>query len=488
MGRRQTMPNSSSQEKNIYRNLAAQIQSGFYSDGKRFPSAKEIASQFRVSYCPAQRALKALAQDGLIKTRRGMETVVLKKPHDHFLESETFKKRIDALIDLSRTLRLLSPAITFQGMCHMGQTPFPEEEARGNNRIQQWRKLYRLFDDALSATGSQTVSNLFYDINSFVESAFLDIFQASHTPDEENSLLDQLVSEYTECLGQCQNGHLAEAKNRLEALTHPFFEKVENYLAGVPADKTVQETFTWTPLKGRTRYSDMIAIDLVRKINEGTYPAGTLLPVGPVLADIYHVSPITIRRTIGLLNKLEAVKTINGVGSRVVAAENTVTSDRLRAIVLGNNLKTFLEACQLLAITSEPFIRHSFSHFPEELVEKLRKATTLPEPKFAISAVTAACLQGVVRYCPLAAVREIYSKLTLLLLNGSAITFNNTELAIGWTVDSKMLASVLKAKDGHRFAFLCSRMFNDIFAVMKSHLKKIGVTGIDPVVQPLTGE
>ena len=65
------MPNSNSLEQNIYRNLAAQIQSGFYSKGNRFPPAQEIARLFNVSYGPAQRALKALEKEGLIKVGRG---------------------------------------------------------------------------------------------------------------------------------------------------------------------------------------------------------------------------------------------------------------------------------------------------------------------------------------------------------------------------------------------------------------------------------
>lgn len=54
------MSNYNSQEQTIYRNLAGKIQLGFYDGGERFPSAKEIASGYQVSYCPAQRALKML--------------------------------------------------------------------------------------------------------------------------------------------------------------------------------------------------------------------------------------------------------------------------------------------------------------------------------------------------------------------------------------------------------------------------------------------
>ena len=62
------MSNYNSQEQTIYRNLAGKIQLGFYDGGERFPSAKEIASGYQVSYCPAQRALKMLEKDGLISS------------------------------------------------------------------------------------------------------------------------------------------------------------------------------------------------------------------------------------------------------------------------------------------------------------------------------------------------------------------------------------------------------------------------------------
>ena len=98
------MPYSSSQEQTIYRHLAGQIQLGFYDGGARFPSAQEIARKFRVSYCPAQRALKALAQAGLVQIGRGKETVVLRKPYEDYLQSDVFQSRAAAIADLCRCL------------------------------------------------------------------------------------------------------------------------------------------------------------------------------------------------------------------------------------------------------------------------------------------------------------------------------------------------------------------------------------------------
>ena len=478
------MPNPNSLDQNIYRNLAAQIQSGFYSDGKRFPSAQEIARLFNVSYGPAQRALKALEKEGLIRIGRGKETVVLKKPHDNFLESDTFKNRIASLIDLSQSLRLLSPAINIQGMCHMDlekelDSPLPE-----NNRIEQWRMQYRLFRDALSALGNLTTLDLYHDINSFIESAFLDIYRMSHIG-QENLLLNHLIQDYRKCLENCKNGKLSEAKKGLEALATPFHDTIEQYLESLPVDRNIQQVFSWSPQKGRTRYCDMIAIDLVRKINHGTFPAGTLLPNGAILADLYHVSGITMRRTIAILNKLGIVKTVNGVGTRVVSTENTETSDKLKALVLGNNLRIFLEAYQLLVITCGPIIRLSFPYFPGKQIQAMREAACMQEPNTAVTALTSSLLQAIIRYCPLASIKEIYSKLTLLLLNGSALSYDTPGMDANWLSTSENLQDALDKKDGNRFASIYNRLQHDTFILLKSRLNNIGVAGIDQIAIPV---
>ena len=111
------MSNFNSQEQMIYRSLAGQIQLGFYQDGERFPTIQEIADRYGVSYCPAQRALKELKKDGLIKVARGKETVASDKPYDNYLESAVFYQRRPALKDLFYSLQLISSSISFQGLC-----------------------------------------------------------------------------------------------------------------------------------------------------------------------------------------------------------------------------------------------------------------------------------------------------------------------------------------------------------------------------------
>lgn len=112
------MSNYHSQEQTIYRNLSGKIQMGFYDNGERFPSVKEIADRFHVSYCPAQRALKLLEKDGQIKLYRGSATAVLKKPYENYLESNVFKRRIKSVLDLCHSLELISPALCTYNIQH----------------------------------------------------------------------------------------------------------------------------------------------------------------------------------------------------------------------------------------------------------------------------------------------------------------------------------------------------------------------------------
>ena len=150
------MSNTNSKEQTIYRSLAGKIQLGFFDDGERFPSAKEIAERYRVSYCPAQRALKMLERDGLIQLNRGKNTIILGKPYENYLESDVFKRRAAALSDLLKSLDILSPAICLQSLLHCRESLALKKE-----QALPGRSLYQQFERSLHSLGSQTALSLY---------------------------------------------------------------------------------------------------------------------------------------------------------------------------------------------------------------------------------------------------------------------------------------------------------------------------------------
>lgn len=480
------MPENS-QEQTIYRSLAGRIQLGFFDDGERFPSVQEVARRFHVSYCPAQRALKALEADGLIRLCRGKETLVLGKPYGSYLKSPVFRARAEALEALARSLELLSASLGLEGLSRLDPAALPEAPPQDAGRARYVKYLYRLFDSALQALGSRTVLSLYYDVDSFAGSAFLDALDALYGPEEADGLLHGMARDMRESVLACRSGDQDGARARLRSVGGRYFHALDTYLDRVPLPPPEErESFAWEPRKGRTRYCDVIAIDLVCKINQGVYPVGALLPHGPALADCYHVSPITIRRTLALLGKLGVTQTINGVGIKVVSQGDGSISRKHKDLMLDDNLRDFLEALQFLAMTGEDVLRLTFPHFTPDVRDALRQALALSGQKASMVGVLASCLQALVHCCPLAPLREIYAKITLLLLRGSVLRLSETggEPVPHWPELSQALLDALGSDDAHGFAAAFRRLSLENFSATRTYLRDIGIPGLEAVAEP----
>ncbi len=216
------MSNYHSQEQTIYRNLSGKIQMGFYDNGERFPSVKEIADRFHVSYCPAQRALKLLEKDGQIKLYRGSATAVLKKPYENYLESNVFKRRIKSVLDLCHSLELISPALCTYNIQHFKKASsslWLKKIAQGQHA---GRGLYQQFERSLHLLGNQTVLSLYYDISSFSGSAFLDILYLKYGKEKADSFLQHIASEYADCIRNQHQDTSFVLQEKLEKLCGTF--------------------------------------------------------------------------------------------------------------------------------------------------------------------------------------------------------------------------------------------------------------------------
>jgi GntR family transcriptional repressor for pyruvate dehydrogenase complex len=69
----------------IYEQILEQIVSGEFSIGDRLPSENQIGSEHKVSRAVVREALSRLLADGVVATRQGAGTFVLRKPGREFL-------------------------------------------------------------------------------------------------------------------------------------------------------------------------------------------------------------------------------------------------------------------------------------------------------------------------------------------------------------------------------------------------------------------
>lgn len=90
------------------------------------------------------------------------------------------------------------------------------------------------------------------------------------------------------------------------------------------------------------------------------------------------------------------------------------------------------------------------------------QALDIYEQKSSLVATISACMQAIVHCSPLTGIREIYGKLTLLLIKGSVLWLNETgkEPVSGWSEISMALLEGFKAKDGVRFAVAFRRLMS----------------------------
>ena len=102
-----------------------------------------------------------------------------------------------------------------------------------------------------------------------------------HTPGHTKAV------SYTHLLKDCQEHRYDAAERRLNKLRTHFFQNTKQYFEQLQNrfHCEEQETFIWEPHKGRKKYCDLVAIDLVCRINEGRYPIGVKLPSKAVLAN-----------------------------------------------------------------------------------------------------------------------------------------------------------------------------------------------------------
>lgn len=485
------MPQNNSLEQTIYRSLASKIQLGFFDSGERFPSVQEIAERYQISSCPAQRALKLLEKDGLIKLCRGKETIVLAKPYKNYLNSELFRRRAIALYDLVKSLRLISPGVCLpQVLKAKGRDvcfTLPQEDTSAY----YIRFLYHLFYYVIRTLGSRTLISLYYDISSFVQSSFLDIIDSSSAEKENMLFLKDLACAYFQHAGNVESDASASASEQLQSLSDVFFTKIEQYLEPMQkdlilSDQNDQEHFIWEPHKGRTRYCDVIAIDMICKMNQGFYQNDTMLPNVDVLADTYHVSVITIRRTISLLHKLGAVKSINGIGTQVTFTAGSPIPFDINDLMLNENLRAFLEALQLLALTCESVLLYTYPSLTDESRSSITQALSNSDEKRSMVSILSICMQSVVHCCPLMAIREIYSKITLLLLKGSILRINETgrESVPGWAEVAKELSESHEARDAAGFASAFHKLCVSNFISARQSLKEAGFADMDDIISP----
>ena len=157
--------------------------------------------------------------------------------------------------------------------------------------------------------------------------------------------------------------------------------------------------------------------------------------------------------------------------------------------MISEHLRTFLESLQLLALTSEAVISYTLPHCSAKSLESIALAIkNAPTNLGSMTMIHSACLQVVIDDCPNAAIREIYEKMLLLLLNGSILRFNGEQLISKWTDVYKELSDSFDAGDYQSFAKAYGHMAQHTFSELKERLRTEGMHEVEKIADLINSE
>lgn len=448
----------------LYRYLLARIYFGFYPKGTALPSIYRLSEMFGVSTITSREAIRLLKEKGFVAGSQGKRTTVIfdgvnsgKPPLNIFAEKETLQ-------DLFQSLYLLVPSVFYQSylLC-------------SKKELDQLSVILDRFDDVM---GEQTLHYLFYLVsrlnNPLINDLYADTLLYSYPahllrffnePGWENTFKEvEFVSR--KMIDLRKKGE----EEGLWNLLHEAYLGYDPEYASGESPKDLKKFYSW----GKPDICHSIARELIYRIYCETYPVGSFLPSPKMLSQEFSAATITIRRAIGLLNKLGVTESINGKGTKVLSVDEGKGKIRWSDPSVRKSLMTYFYALHIFSISCRSVANVLFPQISKERLAFLRKQILAAKESGYTEAVSGICFSILLENSHLFALREIYLRLEDILLWGYPLVFIEPRLQMDDYVD--MLVDGIDSADGQIFACGLEQVVRAIFV---SSRKKIISVGID---------
>lgn len=475
------LPQGQSLCQTIYQYLVAQIKLGYYKKGERLLTIHELCKRFHVSIGTAHKALLQLKANHYIELAKGTPAVVswdFREAAAEKFDPAYYALRKDALLDLNHSLHLLFPSAWL----------FAFRLLRADNyaKLQLLEKqgdFFAYFYFLLQPLGNPLLSRLFYDIDDFVHFLYIRESQ-SNDPAIHRAKLQTAL---TDCLILGEKQDFAALRLRFEEIYEGSTESLEHWFsAHVPPAEEAQIPFQWQAYRGRFQQSYLLTTDIVHGILTGIYSAGQFLPSAAALAKQYEVSAVTVRHTIGVLNRLGITKTRNGQGTYVLPPKESAVTTALRSPDLRKKLLLYLYCLQILSLSCANVARNALPRASEAARGTVESAMLKDLHTGALFSTPGACLHLITAHAENAAVREVYRQLLSTLPWGYLLYFQPSHITEmeAWRDLVNRLLDSLRSQNAAAFAAALHTLVANLFYLSKHALRSIGIAEASQVADP----
>ena len=404
------MENTIELRKVVYSVLLTQIQFGVYHYGEKLPTIDETSARLCVSIDTARAAYLKLKEKGYITLSKYVGATVKVKysiqETENFIQT-FFSMRKTAIIDLGNSMPPLFANAQWNGLKNASADTMlrMEQLFHEDNSSAPYAMLENL-NQKYCSLGNSLLMRLVWQTFMFLHDPFFSIEENLQYFDGfSNYLPDVFLHCKTEDWPALRSTVIQSMKSLSLALSRFY----ESGVSIPPPEKEI--SFTWSSYKKSQQLCYSLAMELLVSINRGDYPVGSLLPSQKDLARQKCVSVSTVRRALGLLSSVGAIKSAKYVGTSVLSFDKATENSDFTNPVLNRRLLDMVESIQIFALSCKEVSLLTLSSLDSDSVRKLCQKLKEHKERHRGETLSYFILDLITKYAPYQAIRTIYTEL-----------------------------------------------------------------------------
>ena len=247
----------------------------------------------------------------------------------------------------------------------------------------------------------------------------------------------------------------------------------------------------WNAYKKSAQLRYSLAIELLTGISRGVYPVGGFLPPAHRLAAEKGVSVSTVRRTLGLLGGIGAVKSFRTRGAQVLSPEQSTQYADLTQPDIQSRLLDMAAGLQIYALSAGAVSERTLACLDADglLLWKARLLDLRDTGRLEL--LTYVSLELMAGYAPSETVRTIYSELLRLLFWGHPLRgLRGSPEAINRAAAPyfQRMLGALEEQNSAGFSAVLEELLLRELRVTVGQLVQLGIPGAETILVPGEGE
>lgn len=479
------MENSTELRGIVYNILLNQIQFGVYRFGEKLPTIEETSERLHVSIDTARTAYLKLKEEEYISLSKNVGATVKVKygalETEEFIQA-FFAARKHAMIDLGCAMQSLFSNAQWTGLKHASKgTLAAMEQLLHKNKAEAPYAMLEHLNQKYNSFGNTLLMRLVWQVFMFLHDPFFSV--------EENlQYFDGSADYLPKVLLLCRNQDWSSLRTvmdqSLEQLTLALTRFYEARITAPSPEKEI--AFTWSSYKKSQQLCYSLAMELLISISRGIYPVGSLLPSQKELAEQKNVSVSTVRRALGLLSSVGAIKAAKYVGTQVLPFDKATENSDFANPVLQRRLLDMVESLQILTLSCREVSLLTLSSLDAEAVQQLRRELEACKPRGEI--LSYFILNWIAGRAPYQAMRTVYFELLRQNFWGYALRgLKGSQEAINATYAPYCVGFIeaLEHADFPRFSAQLEDLMLYEFCSNLKILSRLGIPGAEDILIPV---